>query len=437
MTLSELYALIRRLNYEKHGTNKDDVLSGTAHKNKIIGNLGDDVLYGFGGDDLIYGGLDQNKYGQWVNDGDDTVYGGSGNDTIYGGSGNDTIFGNNGSDVLHGGVGDDVLNGVEDPDLLRPKLVWHDDHIGPNTPDTLYGGAGDDTFYIDSYDVAFGGAGTDTFNSSFAWHSQIHGGAGADKFDLTLGAQAEVNGDAGNDTIHFDLVTFYHQLAAKNHQYGPVVNGGDGDDVIKNLDHGVHPTLRVIMNGDAGNDYIYGGHGVDTMHGGSGNDRLSGDYGDDYLHGDGGSDDVFGHFGNDTLYGGTGDDEIYGGYGHDIISGGAGRNFLTGGAGHDVFVLEGGGENLVRDFEAGSDKVRIDVERGVSFYDLVYGTYGSNFPRLRIDDGLSGQVLQNEHGETVILNGSRITHSTFDGEVLGSIFLEDVIEVNQNTFEFV
>lgn len=64
---------------------------------------------------------------------------------------------------------------------------------------------------------------------------------------------------------------------------------------------------------------IRGGAGDDFLYGGRGNDTLLGEDGHDYL---------FGLLGNDTLNGGNGNDWLFGGPGLDTLIGGPGRNRL-------------------------------------------------------------------------------------------------------------
>jgi subtilisin-like proprotein convertase family protein len=61
------------------GTVHDDILTGSAAANRLVGDLGNDVVSGGAGDDTLLGG-----------DGDDILDGGAGSDTIDGGAGVDT-----------------------------------------------------------------------------------------------------------------------------------------------------------------------------------------------------------------------------------------------------------------------------------------------------------------------------------------------------------
>lgn len=70
----------------------------------IIGQTGDDELFGDDGDDILWGDDNRDK----SITGNDILNGGNGNDTLYGGKGNDTLAGGTGKNHLYGGEGFDV-----------------------------------------------------------------------------------------------------------------------------------------------------------------------------------------------------------------------------------------------------------------------------------------------------------------------------------------
>lgn len=74
--------------------------SGDGRANILVGNSGDNHLYGGDGADNLNGGA-----------GDDFVYGGLGADTLHGGSGSDDLRGGAGADHLNGGLSFDILRG--------------------------------------------------------------------------------------------------------------------------------------------------------------------------------------------------------------------------------------------------------------------------------------------------------------------------------------
>ena len=87
------------------GTSGNDSFSGTGNTaDSIIGNAGDDTLFGCNGNDSLTGAA-----------GADTFYAGAGNDIIFGGAGAEHIDGAAGSDVIDGGDDQDtILGGMGD-----------------------------------------------------------------------------------------------------------------------------------------------------------------------------------------------------------------------------------------------------------------------------------------------------------------------------------
>jgi len=132
----------------------------------------------------------------------------------------------------------------------------------------------------------------------------------------------EVNGDDGNDTVWGgDMADTLHGGYGED-----VLRGRNGNDVIQG-EYGSDP----LLDGGDGNDLIYGGYGddtdtaADTLVGGDGNDTLRGEGGDDYIQTDGGADSAYGGAGNDSFYSLDGD------------GAGAG-DFLDGGADSDTII---------------------------------------------------------------------------------------------------
>jgi len=132
------------------------------------------------------------------------------------------------------------------------------------------------------------------------------------------------------------------------------------------------------VRGGAGDDVLWDAAGNDTHFGGLGNDLLVGGSGADVLSGGDGFDRIYGGIGDDALGGGGGRDYVYGGADNDTVSGGAGFDKLTGGEGADVFVVEaGGGHDVIRDFQPGTDRIDLSgLELGLSFDHLIIRQMG-------------------------------------------------------------
>ncbi len=108
---------------------------------------------------------------------------------------------------------------------------------------------------------------------------------------------------------------------------------------------------RVIVDGGAGNDTVYGSTLGDDIHGGAGDDRLYGLDDEDALDGGPGNDLIVGGAGDDSVVGGDGQDRLYGdelgptsAWGNDLLTAvdfGAGPDRLFCGEGPDGAVVDG------------------------------------------------------------------------------------------------
>ena len=147
-----------------YGEFGNDTIRGDAGVDTMFGGLGNDVLLGLAGNDTLEGG-----------DGDDYLYGGQDNDTVNGGDGADGLRGNRGNDILNGGAGIDDLRGGGGNDTLDGGADG-DYLYGENGIDTLYGGAGDD-----SLSGGLGGGIGDGYADTFIYKDTGAGGGGFDR----------------------------------------------------------------------------------------------------------------------------------------------------------------------------------------------------------------------------------------------------------------
>jgi serralysin len=130
----------------------------------------------------------------------------------------------------------------------------------------------------------------------------------------------------------------------------------DGDDGIT---IGAGVTLGAYIDSGAGNDYLQGGDGPDTLTSGAGKDRSFGGLGNDRVAGNGGHDKLFGEPGKDRLYGGEGNDTLDGGSSTDRMWGGNGNNTYFG-QGQDDYLYARNGLADVLYGGAGTDHAQID-----------------------------------------------------------------------------
>lgn len=389
----------------------------------IVGLGGDDIIEGNGGDDTIYGDgytqIDDRKYVNPKNHGQDTLAGGYGNDGIIGGGNDDTIYGGAGDDELYGdqGIGifsesevDYLSNEFQGIDTIRGG-AGHDRIMGGGNDDYLYGGLGNDRIWGDygNYEAAkrafgddeiWGNEGEDTLHGGYGTDT-IHGGAHDD--EIWGGAGMDfLYGDAGNDFMHGDDDGSSAEMDGFDH-----MEGGDGDDIMFGGGGGGDEYDLILGNGDEllggdGNDQIYGNtyknyeaDGINYLFGGRGNDKLWGAGNTDHIFGGEDNDIITGFAGNDRLYGEEGDDRIYGDEsqsswgnpyvmtGVDHIYGGVGNDYLDGGNGDDWVYGDEGNDFVWGYF--GDDHIfggdGDDDVAGGAGDDYVYGDDGNDIVR--------------------------------------------------------
>ena len=115
------------------------------------------------------------------------------------------------------------------------------------------------------------------------------------------------------------------------------------------------------------------------MFGYSGADTLYGNSGNDYLNGGKHNDTLFGGIGNDLLNGENGDDILNGGDNDDVLTGGIGNDQLTGGSGNDDFqIVTGFGRDLITDYSAGEDSLKISGSYAQDDFTFTYSNGHTN-----------------------------------------------------------
>lgn len=228
-----------------YGSYYDDILTGDANTNRLVGDRGDDILNGGAGNDILVGGegADQLNGGSGTRDAADygnaesgvvvdLVNGGTGGEAagdtytgvefVYGSAYDDVITGDDANNRLVGAEGDDELYGGEGKDYL----------IGGEGADLLHGGSGtgDTVVFTD----ATSGVGVDLANGGFA---------------------GEATGDTYVDIEYVD-----------GSAYDDTIIGDDGQNRL------IGQAGNDIINGGAGNDYIIGMEDDDILTGGVGDD---------------------------------------------------------------------------------------------------------------------------------------------------------------------
>jgi VCBS repeat-containing protein len=305
---------------------------------------------------------------------------------------NDTI-------VEAGGLpGDDKLKGTSEDDIL----------VGGGGDDNLQGKSGDDILYGDgrtggavSVPLSLHAAAADTDGSETVLVAISNIPA-----DAALSAGTD-NGDGTWTLTPTDLDGLTLNLA----------DGFSGDlqlaVSVTSTDTGpegeTHTALaETVLNiryadGEAGDDYLAGGSGGDTLYGDTGDDKLRGDSGKDLLYGGDGDDELLGGSHDDVLHGGAGDDEIHGGSHDDVLYGEAGDDEMRGDSGDDI-IYGGAGDDTIRG-DSGDDTIvggaGSDMVEGGSGKDTIFGSDGDD----RLIGGASKDLLEGGAGDDVLVGG--------------------------------
>ena len=359
---------------EIHAGSGDDLVFGGSFNDTIFGGAGNDILlgdhglfdrslprdqqfrsimtteYDGGGDDLIYGDFGSGIGTLGYTDFDDVIMGQQGNDELYGGLGDDDITG--GHNVVGGVDGDDFIDGEEGADVV----------LGDNgTIKRILIGVDLDRYL--RYPKPFG----DVVRSivrfddidKISGNDRIHGGLGRDILHGQRGAD-RIFGDDGDDNIFGDLGSDF-------------LSGGAGHDVVLAEPGQIVPVFNTdgtpLINADGSwrRDVILEEQGVivDYINGAiSSGTAFSAGVADRLLRADliliagiapmvptpwdtllilinfieASTNEIDGGIGNDLLFGGSAADLIFGNDGNDHIFGGLGNDVLNGGDDNDLVV---------------------------------------------------------------------------------------------------
>lgn len=212
-----------------------------------------------------------------------TVYGGNGNDSLTGGDGDDVLYGDVGADTLNGGTSatdSDTYHGGAGTDTVTwasrtvPIIVT----VGSGADDGVSGESDDVGLDIE---VVIGGSAADSFTGA-AGPQTFMGGPGDDVFEMGLlastGAGADtIYGEAGTDTVNYgdrlEAITVTMDMNVANDGNAAA---NEQDNIRSDVENIICPTAAVacVVTGNALNNRIVAGGGVDTLNGGAGDDRF-------------------------------------------------------------------------------------------------------------------------------------------------------------------
>ena len=293
-----------------------------------------------------------------------------------------------------------------DPALARFDLREFGEVLaGTAGADAIEGFGGDDSLS--------GGDGDDSLNGG-AGIDQMSGGTGNDAYTVDSIFDAAIEtADAGTDTVTANTPSFYLGANVENLTNaggGTFLGYGNAGNNVMTGGAGIDQMVALggadTANLGAGNDYYYAGDGddagagdagVDVLLGEAGNDTLSGGLDQDYLFGGNDADTLNGEAGGDVLNGEAGDDALFGGDGVDYFYAGVGADVGTGGNDVDIFVMEAGNDTAAGEsgndyFYMGGDNdtiyggAGVDVMLGEAGNDIVDGGEGVDYAWLGAGD---------------------------------------------------
>jgi len=328
----------------------------------VLSGSGNDMLTGTAGGDLLEGGA-----------GNDSFAGQGGADTLIGGDGNDSFDLNSISDVtgsfIDGGADFDGVDLIQGILQLGTTLPFVNIELLDIFATDFRGTAGDDLYDFRPFD---------TFSNFFG-----------------VGLELLLRAGAGADTVHASNTAL--EAGDSN-----TIQGEAGDDRLFGSLNGD------VLEGGADNDTLEGLGGADTLDGGLGGDLLLG--GDDFA-----ADVLLGGDGNDTLSGGGGADSAFGGDGDDLIFAVIGTDIAVGGAGADTLdATAWNGPYLVNlatgetNF-AGESFTEFEAVIAGDGNDTLIGTDGDN----TLVGGIGADSLNGGNGDDSLLGGDGA--DTLDG----------------------
>jgi len=378
-------------------------LQGSAFDDTLIGDDGNNVLFGNGGEDYFDGGdgfdsvsftlekfainadLSQNR-ATYIDDAGvevvetllniESLIGSAFDDRLIGDDGNNWLRGNGGVDYFDGGDGVDLVNFFNEKsgitaDLSQGSATYTND-AGVEVTETLINIENLVGTTFD--DVLIGDDGNNWFR----------GNTGQDYFD----------GGAGVDTVGFDFEPF--AITADLSQERATYINDAGDEIVETLIN----IERLI--GTALNDTLIGDDGDNLLRGEAGNDFLDGGAGIDSVSFLGSQAGVIADLNQGTatsvnqtevdtlvnielLTGSNFDDQLIGDAGNNTLGGLLGDDLLTGGAGADKFNFSSPNQGIdtITDFNSTEgDQIRVfisgfDNELTVGLLDAEVFTIGS------------------------------------------------------------
>lgn len=339
-----------------YGEGGDDVLSGGSDDDKLYGGENNDVLAGGAGRDVLFG--DSGKDALYGNDGSDQLFGGDGDDTLEGGSGNDFLDGGFGADryVVNSTRATIVTSEAGDSLLFRGRVLDGTGVIQAIGADTRTWVDASVPHAVIRYELNTASA--ELRISSGATSVLVKDFQNGD-LGITVSTTSTVTPPAPAPLPGFDLTGSAGYFSGELYYDGGVARSSpiNADEHFVNVNRvaSVGSSIVAKVVGRGGNDMTEGG--LDTpanpiyVTGGGGSDRI-------FARTAQTLDEAVASQASATasglsrllLDGGAGRDEVFGAEGDDALFGGADGDVMVGGAGRDVIYADGdAGRTIKRD----------------------------------------------------------------------------------------
>ena len=393
----------------------NDILTGNAVGNSLVGLDGNDGFSGREGNDTLIGGPGDDVFNM------SNGAGSYGNDFIDGGIGVDAVdFGNNGKSPAVINLDAGTVTGGGPSGAGSATLLSIENAVGTPYADLIIGNSSNNFLY--------GHLGNDTLDGGAA-NDRLEGAGGADQFRFSV-APSGINADTIVDfmsaagKIALDRAVHQNLGAEGNFVAGDVrfrsgaglTSGQDADDrVIYNTstnqlwydaDGSGAGASQLIATLQPGATLV----ATDIMAVGSAPPSGGATNGDDSLVGTPGNDTIDGLAGNDTIDGLAGDDLLIGGDGNDVLIGGDGFDTVVGGAGIDTEITTSG--------VAGAG-IEILILRG---YSAEFGAdgHGNELDNIIRDEGPGNAFLHGNGGNDTLMGGAGFNVFVFLGDPSGA-----------------
>ena len=338
----------------------------------------------------------------------------AGIENVLGGAGDDNITGDAGVNRLSGGAGADTLDGGAGID--RVSYAGASVGVAVNLV-TGTGIAGTDTDSLSNIENVTGSGFADTLTGNDA-SNVLDGGAGNDVLDGGAGDD-QLAGGSGDDLYYVDSVL---------------------DQVAEGENQG-HDTVRA--SGNANLSYTLGANMEDLIYSGTGQFGGTGNALDNLIVGGDGINVLNGVGGNDTLAGGAGNDTLLGGDGNDLLNGSAGIDVVNGGAGVDTVSYAAFGRAVNVDLWSEFARLVVsdpavvfndtitNVESviGSAFDDRLRGTPGDN----TLIGGAGNDTITGEFGNDTLAGGAG--SDSLNGGAGDDIYLLNDDDLTDSIFE--